>query len=570
MSSRPRIRALSLRRSRHVAMKAAQPTQLPAITMRQALADEALLGRVLAGDSWAVWRALLIAVQGEPLTDDERALFTQFTGRPQEPLERCREFWVVVGRRGGKSRAAAVLAVYQAVFVDHSKVLVPGEKPVVLCLAPAAKQASIVASYIAGIFQSVPLLSGLVVNETGEALTLANGIEIEVRAASYRNIRGLTAISIIGDEAAFWYDDASGSSNSDVAIIGAAKPSLTTTKGLLAIISTPHARRGVVYNAWLKHYGAKGSPKILVAQGGSRAFNPTGVTEEEISEAMETDPAWARAEYLAEFRSDLEQFISREAIMACVAVGVFERPPRDGVKYFGFIDVAGGSGEDSYTAAIAHREGEVLVLDALREVKPPFSPEDVSREYAAFFRSYHITKICGDKSALGWPREQYQKCAVEYEERAKPKSDLYLMLLPTLNSRRGLLLDHGKLLAQFVGLERRTARGGRDSVDHRKGAHDDLANAVAGVFSLLAVEATCGFLLYYEEAATGQLASPPPAVDAQADFVLMRPPLTISHAHGYSGLEYAAALRPDGCMLVHPDDVSGFLVAGFIRVWKGD
>jgi hypothetical protein len=32
-----------------------------------------------------------------------------------------------------------------------------------------------------------------------------------------------------------------------------------------------------------------------------------------------------------------------------------------------------------------------------------------------------------------------------------------------------------------VGLERRTARGGRDSIDHAPGAHDDLANAVAGL-----------------------------------------------------------------------------------------
>jgi hypothetical protein len=32
-----------------------------------------------------------------------------------------------------------------------------------------------------------------------------------------------------------------------------------------------------------------------------------------------------------------------------------------------------------------------------------------------------------------------------------------------------------------VGLEWRTARGGRDSIDHAPGAHDDLANAVAGL-----------------------------------------------------------------------------------------
>ena len=48
---------------------------------------------------------------------------------------------------------------------------------------------------------------------------------------------------------------------------------------------------------------------------------------------------------------------------------------------------------------------------------------------------------------------------------------------------------YARLLAQIVGLERRTARGGRDSIDHAPGAHDDVANAVAGVIAALASSA---------------------------------------------------------------------------------
>jgi hypothetical protein len=39
-------------------------------------------------------------------------------------------------------------------------------------------------------------------------------------------------------------------------------------------------------------------------------------------------------------------------------------------------------------------------------------------------------------------------------------------------------------VAQLCGRERRTARGGRDSIDHAPGGHDDLANAVAGAAAL--------------------------------------------------------------------------------------
>jgi len=41
-------------------------------------------------------------------------------------------------------------------------------------------------------------------------------------------------------------------------------------------------------------------------------------------------------------------------------------------------------------------------------------------------------------------------------------------------------LDHPRLTAQLCALERRTARGGRDSIDHSPGAHDDIVNAAAG------------------------------------------------------------------------------------------
>ena len=117
---------------------------IPRFTMRQALDDPALLGNVLAGPSWSAWRVLLIAAMGERLTKSERKLFTRLTGRESEPGQRIEELWAVVGRRGGKSRAMAVLASYIAGLCDHSDVLAPGERGLVLCVAPDLKQAGIV------------------------------------------------------------------------------------------------------------------------------------------------------------------------------------------------------------------------------------------------------------------------------------------------------------------------------------------------------------------------------------------------------------------------------------------
>jgi hypothetical protein len=124
--------------------------------------------------------------------------------------------------------------------------------------------------------------------------------------------------------------------------------------------------------------------------------------------------------------------------------------------------------------------GERVVLDVVRERRPPFSPDDVVNEFSALLKAYGVGTVRGDRYGGLWPRERFAVHGVEYLTADKPKSDLYRDLLPTLNSGRVELLDLPRLVAQLCGLERHTARGGRDSIDHAPGAHDDVANAVAG------------------------------------------------------------------------------------------
>ena len=94
-------------------------------------------------------------------------------------------------------------------------------------------------------------------------------------------------------------------------------------------------------------------------------MNPT-IAQAEIDRAMERDPADAMAEYLAEFRSDLQSFVSIEIVRACTD-RVRERLPQRDRSYVAFVDPSGGS-SDSMTLAIAHAEGKTAVLDAVREV----------------------------------------------------------------------------------------------------------------------------------------------------------------------------------------------------------
>ena len=222
----------------------------------------------------------------------------------------------------------------------------------------------------------------------------------------------------------------------------------------------------------------KGKQRASV-EGSHPPINPT-VPQSFIDEAYENDPASAAAEYGAEFRTDIETFVAREVVDAAVVSGRYQQPPMPEITYVAFVDPSGGS-SDSMTLAIAHRDREGrIVLDAIRERRPPFSPDDVVLEFVAALKSFRVRAVTGDRYGGEWPRERFRVYGIDYEVSDKAKSDIYRDALPLLNSGRVELLDLPRLTAQLCGLQRRTAWSGRDSIDHAPGAHDDVANAAAG------------------------------------------------------------------------------------------
>jgi hypothetical protein len=92
-----------------------------------------------------------------------------------------------------------------------------------------------------------------------------------------------------------------------------------------------------------------------------------------------------------------------------------------------------------------------------------------------------------DSMATG-PHEQFQKAGVHLEPSEKTKNQIYLGLLPLINSKAVRLLDHERMWMQLVSLERSTKARGQDRIDHPRHGHDDIANAVAGAL----VFAYCG------------------------------------------------------------------------------
>jgi hypothetical protein len=373
-------------------------------------------------------------------------------------------------------------AVYLAAFHSYRQHLSPGERGVVLVIASDRKQARVIFRYIRALLLGVPMLRKLVERETADAFDLNNSTSIEIMAASYRSLRGYTVIAALLDELAFWPTDES--ANPDVEIIAAIKPAMATIpNAMMLCASSPYAQRGALFTAFKAHFGRADDP-VLIWKAPTRTMNPT-VPQSVIDAAMEADPASAASEYGASFRTDVQSYVTRDVVESAVIAGRYELPRIEHVRYFAFVDPSGGS-SDSMTLAICHMQGTRVIVDAVRERRAPFSPDACVKEFSDTLRSWGITRVVGDRYAGEWPREAFRKCGIEYRVADKAKSDLYLSLLPLLNSGRVELLDHKRLVAQLCGLERRTARSGKDSIDHSPGAKDDIANCVAGAAVLAA------------------------------------------------------------------------------------
>ncbi len=452
----------------------------PLVGLRQAFEDEHLLGGVMGGESREAMRAVLLASQGEPLTASEMAHWRTLTGREVSPGMRAEECHIFAGRRSGKSSGLAALVTYAAALCDYSDRLSPGETGIALLIAENQKQARVMLRYVEGIFDASPALRKLVIGKTQLSLSLSNGIEIEVRPADFRGLRGPSYVIVCGDEINFWRSE--DSANPDFEIIDAIRPGLVTTHGQLFTIGSPYRKAGFGYSMFAKHFGDKGDAQIIVAKGATRQFNET-VPQKVIDRANERDPQSAQAEWLGEFRNDIDAFLPREIVEACIIPNRFEIPPMSDVRYFAFADPSGGSSDDM-TLAIAHREKNITIVDCIRAAKPPFSPDQVCADFAATLKEYRLHSVKGDRYAGEWPVERFRAYGVKYESAQKPKVEIYLDSIPIFSGQRCELPDHPKLVNQLIGLERRTSRGGRDSIDHPPGGHDDVANAVCGAMLL--------------------------------------------------------------------------------------
>ena len=453
-------------------------------TIDRALRNKRLLGAAL-GDagSWATWFAVLCAAFGLKLDDDQRQLFASVSGGRAPPTKRVRELWAMVGRKGGKSRMAAAIAVYAACFGKYK--LSRGERGMVLVLAMSMEQARVVFDYALAFLSASDVLRSEIASTTSNEIRLKNGITIATHANSFRSVRGRTLCCCVFDEVAFWRDDST--AIPDTETYTAILPSLLTTNDMLIGISSAYRRLGLLFTKHRDFFGVDDADTLVVA-GGTTAFN-LSIDDARLAAMRAADPTAAASEWDSEFRDDLSGLFDDTVINRAVDRNrPLELPPQPDVTYKCFIDPSGGATSgDAYSIAIGHKDGERFVIDVVRGRTGPFNPMEVTREYAALCRQYRVGAVTGDKYGKAWVQQAWRDLLGVYVESRLYAWEIYLESLAQFNRGVVELPDQPSLLRELKLLQRVAGRTGKESVEHPRGAHDDLANAVAGCLHLLSV-----------------------------------------------------------------------------------
>jgi hypothetical protein len=449
-------------------------------SLYECMLDPDLFGKTFAGDSFATWRTIAKVLDAVPLTEDELEVYRQLSGRNTPPTEPVREAYMVKPRRAGGTLFLAVQAVHAA-LQDYRDRLGPGEVATVALVASDRKQARQAMNYCKGLIADAPIIAAEVTGETQESIKFSHRVDLEVHVGSFRSTRGYSFACVVLDELAFYRSDES--ANPDVELVRAVRPGLVNLGGRLLGFSSPHSRRGHLWDMYRAHFGQDGS-RVMVLQAGGRLLNPT-ISQDIIDQARAEDAVAARSEWDGQFREDLSQFLDDELIDRAVVPGRRELLGLPRKAYMAFVDPSGGR-HDAMTLGIAHREpDDKVVLDRLLIQPAPFEPEQVVGRFAEVLRGFGLRRVTGDKYAGEWVTSAFSRFGVRYSPSELDKSAIYMEALPLFTQDRVQLLDVPALITQLRLLERRPRPGGKgDVVDHPPRAHDDAANAAVGALWL--------------------------------------------------------------------------------------
>jgi len=310
------------------------------------------------------------------------------------PTRACAKLWAIVGRRGGKSRIAALIAVFIAIFIKYK--LAAGERGMVLVLAASMEQARVVFGYALAFLKESPVLRKEIVDTTSSEIRLRSGVVIAVHANSFRSVRGRTLLACVFDEVSSGRDDTTATPDNET--YTAVLPSLATTNGML--VGTVHRTvRPVCFTPSINSILASTATMFSSFKAAARRSTHHSPMRQFPRRSSPTQRR-QRSEWDAEFRADLVGFLDDATIDRGVDRSrPLELAPRPHPAFYrAFVDPSGGAiGGDAYSICIAHKEtsGSSLMSSVAAPVRSTRekSPRSMPR-FARNSASAPLSAIC--------------------------------------------------------------------------------------------------------------------------------------------------------------------------------
>jgi len=437
--------------------------------------------------------ALLKAIYGMELTDEDWEYWWQCAQREEYPGEPFTEVDAIFGTRGGKSsRIQAPCMLYEAIMGGFEPNV--GESVVIPVVAQDQHASRIVFRLMKDMLAQSAMLKTFVDKALKSTITLTSGIEIRAYPSTSRAIHGYSIPAGAMDEVARFRFEGAADSDADVesAILrGMTNYNRGESRALFIKASTPTSRSGVLYRDYQVSFG-KADPHRLVWVAPSLVMNPAEVSPEHVAREMARDPVRARRLYLAEFSEDAGAFLSGEDIERAVQKGVREVDPSSvppGAKVTFACDPS-GSGTDAMTLSGVMLETEPtgrqrvtqLVQRAWTNTKGrAFDQEAVTDGIAETVKRYGVKKLYGDRWGSSLVVQAFERRGIEYvhphltidgKSIYIDRSRGYLEAGVLFRTGNVAILDDLATIVELRSLERRG-----EKVDAWNG-HEDRANAL--------------------------------------------------------------------------------------------
>ena len=238
-------------------------------------------------------------------------------------------------------------------------------------------------------------------------------------------------------------------------------------------ISTPASKQGLLWQL----YDEGQVPGRLTVRAPTAAVNPTIDPAFLESEKRRNIDNYLR-EFEAEFAESVDAFLPADKLKECFTLSG-DVPPESRYRYFCGIDQSGLAGRDRFAMAVAHRDGEQVVVDVARTWSTA-DGDAIIAEIRAITKPYGVSSVALDRYAGGWVKNAFEKQGFEVTVRDLLPA-IYVNLKSLVISRRIAFPDTKGLREGLLRTQAFYGRSNQLSISHERTAegHGDEADSVA-------------------------------------------------------------------------------------------